>query len=285
MSVFISYSSLDSDFADKLALNLVKSRINVWLDKWAMQAGDSLLDKIQTGLTESSFLLVILSKNSVKSEWCKKEINSALMRELDEKKVVIIPILLEECSVPLFLKEKLYADFTTDFEKGFESLLRPLAKLFSDHMGRIEEGDNTTDIAVNWGLDKISKQFSLEIDTVTWYPKDKKTVLLQIKINGDKTATERYKAQFSSGLKHLMKDTLLRELMTNEATKDLNVLIKNDIVDPHLIKLKDNKLGLEFEIIIRGVLMGVDTGNDTLVNLIDFLEMVSSIYKKEKNVW
>ena len=285
MSVFISYSSLDSEFADKLAINLVKNRINVWLDKWAMQVGDSLLDKIQSALTDSSFLLVILSKNSVKSEWCRKEINSALMRELDEKKVVIIPILLEECEVPLFLKEKLYADFTKDFEKGFENLMRPLAKLFSDHMGRIEEGDKITDIAVNWGLDKITKQFALEIDTVTWYPKDKKTVLLQIKINGDNTATERYKSQYLSGLTHLMKDTLLRELMTNEVTKDLNVLIKNDIIDPHLIKLQDNKLGLEFEIIIRGVLMGVDTGNDTLINLIDFLEMVSSIYKKEENVW
>lgn len=281
MSVFISYSSKDSEFADKLAVNLAKKRINVWLDKWAMQPGDSLLDKIQSGLTDSSFLLVVLSKNSVESEWCKKEINSGLMRELEEKKVVIIPILLEECKVPLFLKEKLYADFTQDFEKGFEALIRPLAKLFSEHMGRIKEGDKTIDIAINWGLDKITQKFALEIDTVTWYPKDKKTVLLQIKINGDEKATERYKKQFTSGFTSLMKDSILLELMNNDATKDLNVLIKNDIVDPHLFKFKDKKTDIEFEIIIRGVLMGIDTGNDTLINLIDFLEMVSSIKKIE----
>src|SRR5688500_13908336 len=122
MSVFISYSTKDSDFVTQLSTELVKNRIHVWLDKWEMQPGDSLIDKIQSGLTESSFLLVVLSKNSVDSEWCKKEINSGLMRELKEKQVVVIPILLDDCNVPLFLQEKVYADFKNDFQSGFKAL-------------------------------------------------------------------------------------------------------------------------------------------------------------------
>ncbi|QHL87638.1 TIR domain-containing protein [Nibribacter ruber] len=285
MSVFISYSSKDSEFIERLSVNLVKNRINVWLDKWAMQPGDSLIDKIQQGLTDSSFLLVVLSNNSVESEWCKKELNSGLMRELEEKKVVVIPILLEKCKVPLLLKEKLYADFTEDFDKGFESLLRPLQKLSSEHLGRVKNGENTTDYAINWGLDKISKNFLLEIDVVTWYPKDQKTVLLQIIINGDNKATDRFKKQFLSGFSHLMKDALLLDLMSNKATKDLNILCRNDAIDPHLIRLHDSKNGIEFDIKIRGVLMGVDTGNDTLINLIDILEMITSIDKTKNYAW
>ncbi|EON79267.1 hypothetical protein ADIS_0272 [Lunatimonas lonarensis] len=38
------------------------------------------------------------------------------MRELNEKKIVVIPILLDNCKVPLFLQEKVYADFRTDFD-------------------------------------------------------------------------------------------------------------------------------------------------------------------------
>lgn len=279
MSIFISYSSLDSVFVDKLAVDLVKKRIVVWLDKWAMQPGDSLLDKIQSGLTDSSFLLVVLSNNSVRSEWCKKEINSALMRELEEKKVIIIPVLLEQCTIPIFLKEKLYADFTKEYEIGFEALIRPLATLYSANMGRVEDTDRVTDFAVNWGLDKINHQFILEIDIVTWYPQGKKTVLFQIKITGNDKATERFKTQHLSGLSHLMKDTLLQELLTNEVTKDLHVLITNDKVDPHIIKIQDNKLELEFDVVIRGVLMGVDNGNDILIHLQEFIQMIISIYK------
>lgn len=132
MSVFISYSSKDCNFVNKLSINLIQKKINIWLDKWEMQPGDSLINKIQTGFSESSFLLVVLlvvlSKNSVESEWCKKEINSILMREVEEKHGIIIPIHISDCIVPLFLKEKVYADFRSSFDEGFSSLLRPLQK-------------------------------------------------------------------------------------------------------------------------------------------------------------
>ena len=242
----------------------------------------TLLDKIQTGLTDSSFLLVVLTKNSVQSEWCKKELNSGLMRELGEKKVVIIPILKEDCEIPLFLKEKVYADFRNDFEEGLSSLLRPLQHLISEHMGRMKKDDYITDFAINWGFDKISKNFSLEIDSVTWYEKDKKTVLLQIKVDGDKNATERFKHQISVGMPSLMKETVMMELMTNKDFRDLNILIHNDKIDPYLFKIIDKKIPLAFKVIIKGVLMGVDTGNDLVVNLIDFLEMINGLTDKSK---
>lgn len=281
MSVFISYSSKDGEFVEKLSITLVQNRINVWLDKWAMQPGDSLIDKIQEGLTKSSFLLVVLSTNSIESEWCKKELNSGLMRELEEKEVVVIPILLEDCEIPLFLKEKLYSDFTKDFEEGFKSLIRPLRKLTSEHMGRSSDESKVTDFALNWGLDKVNHHFLLEIDTVTWYHKDKKTILLQITINGDEMVTERFKVQWKSNHKHLMKDTLLNVLKTNKDTKDISILCQSDKVDPLLIKIVDSNANLKFDVKIRGVVMGVDTGNDVVVNLIEILDMLDTLKRGE----
>ncbi|MGB0880606.1 MAG: toll/interleukin-1 receptor domain-containing protein [Polaribacter sp.] len=148
MSVFISYSTKDNKFVTQLSAELVKRRINVWLDKWEMKPGDSLIDKIQSGISDSSFLLVVLSENSIKSEWCKKELNSGLMRELNEKKVVVIPILIDDCKIPLFLQEKIYADFRTGFNNGFESLIRPLSKLSREKMGREIKKDITTDYSI-----------------------------------------------------------------------------------------------------------------------------------------
>lgn len=280
MSVFISYSSIDSPFVDNLAMELVKNRVHIWLDRWVMQVGDSLLEKIQEGLTESSYLLVVLSKESVKSDWCRKELNSMLMRELKIKKTVILPILIDDCEIPLFLQEKIYADFRTNFSVGFDALIKPLHKLISEHMGRITKGDYTTDFAINWGIDKIDHKFILNIDGVIFNPKGQKTILLQIIIKGDDSATERFNKQLDLGLYSVMKEALLLTMMSDPYISKLNILIQNDKIDPHLIKIHDKNLNLTFDTIIRGVVMGVDTGDDVIINLIDFLKDLQSVEPK-----
>jgi TIR domain len=80
-------------------------RHNVWLDKWELSVGDSLIDKIQDALTESSAILIILSRNSVTSNWCRKELNAGLIRELEEKKSILIPCVIDDCELPLFLRK------------------------------------------------------------------------------------------------------------------------------------------------------------------------------------
>ena len=121
--VFLCHSSSDKLFVDRLASDLEKVNIGVWYDKWEIKVGDSLIEKIQAGLENNDYLAVILSPESVKSEWVKKELNSALMKEIKEKKVVVLPCLLSDCSIPSFLSEKKYADFKDSYEDGFTDLL------------------------------------------------------------------------------------------------------------------------------------------------------------------
>ncbi|MDQ2771479.1 MAG: toll/interleukin-1 receptor domain-containing protein [Bacteroidota bacterium] len=271
----ISYSTKDSKFVDELSAELVKNRIQVWLDKWEMQPGDSLIDKIQNGISDSSFLLVVLSNNSVESEWCKKELNSGLMRELNEKKVVVIPILIDNCKIPLFLQEKVYADFREDFNSGLKSLLRPLSKLFSEHMGRQTKNEIVTDYAVSWGLNE-NGNFYLNIDLVNWYEKARKSFLLQIQVIGCKNATTRYLQQVKSGLNWLMKETVISVIIASKDFRELNILVDKDEVHNSYFKTKDIKMDISFDINLRAVLMGEDNGNDILINFIDFLEMLDS---------
>ena len=81
---------------------MVKRNAQVWIDRWQLNVGDSILQRVQDAITESDALLVVLSQDSVKSEWCKKELNSGLIRELDEKRVVVLPVLIDDCDIPLF---------------------------------------------------------------------------------------------------------------------------------------------------------------------------------------
>jgi len=129
MSVFISYSHEDSDFVDKLHEDMTKRDIPIYLDRIALNVGDSIISRIETAMEDSNLILVVLSPSSVKSNWCRLELNSGWVRELEETQVILVPILKEECKIPLFLKTKLYANFSESYEVGLNDLMRLLISL------------------------------------------------------------------------------------------------------------------------------------------------------------
>ena len=151
MPIFISYNHRDKDFANSLARNLVYARHNVWIDNWELNAGDSLLDKIQNAIGESDAILAILSENSIDSSWCKREINAGLMRELEERRAILIPCIVGDCEIPLFLRDKLYVDFRSNKGSAFELLDRSLRKISNPQQSRIDQQDFYTDWSVDWG--------------------------------------------------------------------------------------------------------------------------------------
>lgn len=123
---FISHSTKDKPFVRKLASDLVASGIKVWIDEQNILVGDSIPEKIAQGLAESDFFLIVVSENSVKSEWVKKELNSAIVHEIERRKVTILPIRLDGAKMPDAIKDKLYADFSKSYEDGLENLVRSI---------------------------------------------------------------------------------------------------------------------------------------------------------------
>jgi tetratricopeptide (TPR) repeat protein len=127
-TVFISYSSFDRTFAEKLSADLRDMGIGVWFDQWEIKVGDSLVEKIAKGIEENDFLAVVLSPASLESNWVNKELRTALYREIEQKSVFVLPILLSNCDLPLFLKEKKYADFRENYEAGLKQILNVILK-------------------------------------------------------------------------------------------------------------------------------------------------------------
>lgn len=123
---FLSHSSKDKTFIRQLAADLSRNNISVWLDEQMIKVGDSIADKISQGLAESDYFLVALSDDSVQSEWVKKELNQALLTEIEEKEVKVLPLLLSDCEIPILIKEKKYADFSQSYKSGLKSLLDAL---------------------------------------------------------------------------------------------------------------------------------------------------------------
>ncbi|MBE0672934.1 MAG: toll/interleukin-1 receptor domain-containing protein [Anaerolineales bacterium] len=127
--VFISHSSKDKALARRIASGLRQYGIDVWLDEWEIVVGHSITQKIQEGLGDCRFLALILTKHSIKSGWVEKEWQSRIGEEATNKRVSILPILADDCEIPILLRDKKYADFTKDFGIGFFTLLNSVRVL------------------------------------------------------------------------------------------------------------------------------------------------------------
>ena len=50
-SLFLSHSSVDKPFVEKLARGLERVGVEVWFDKWAIEVGESLSWQSEEGLS------------------------------------------------------------------------------------------------------------------------------------------------------------------------------------------------------------------------------------------
>ena len=110
-SVFLGHNSNDKLLARRLAKDLSYAGVTVWVDEAGIKLGDSLLAKIEDGIKGSDYLAVILSLHSIDSSWVQRELRIALMKEIEGCNIAVLPLLYQDCEMPAFLSDKLYADF------------------------------------------------------------------------------------------------------------------------------------------------------------------------------
>jgi formylglycine-generating enzyme required for sulfatase activity len=123
-SIFISHSSADASSALKLAEDLKRAGVEVWLDEWEIGVGERITQAIQEGLHKATHLAVWLTSASVESGWVEREWQSKYGSEIASGSIVVFPLLAEDCDIPLLLKDKRYADFRGDYAKGLGDLLK-----------------------------------------------------------------------------------------------------------------------------------------------------------------
>jgi hypothetical protein len=120
--VFISYSRKDIDFARKLAGDLEKAGFEVWWDISDLKGGDDWVQVIPAAIESSRYFIILLSPDSVLSQWVEKEYLHAL-----KLRMKILPVMIRPCTVPFALANINYLDFTAS--DPLDSLNKLLADL------------------------------------------------------------------------------------------------------------------------------------------------------------
>ncbi|HAS6231978.1 toll/interleukin-1 receptor domain-containing protein [Vibrio vulnificus] len=145
--VFISYSHDDQEhklWVLQLAHRLRNSGVDAILDQFRLGLGSDLSSFMEHSIDESDRIIMVCTDNYVKKAdsgkggvgYEKMIITSEYMRKIDSTKV--IPLIKQNGShdVPMFLKTKLFVDFskTDEYEVAFDELLREIhgVPLFSE---------------------------------------------------------------------------------------------------------------------------------------------------------
>ncbi|NTV45233.1 MAG: toll/interleukin-1 receptor domain-containing protein [Chlorobiales bacterium] len=93
-SCFISHSTKDKPFVEQLYAHLQANGVRCWYSEHDMQGGKTVYEQIDHAIRVHEKLLLILSENSMESDWVKTEIRKAKKREEKEGKRVLFPISL-----------------------------------------------------------------------------------------------------------------------------------------------------------------------------------------------
>lgn len=145
-SCFISYSGLDEEFARRLHGRLQQEHVRVWFAPHDIQGGKKLHEQIDEAIKVYDKLLILLSPNSLKSEWVMTELRKARKAERKTGKRKLFPVGLVdyatlqewECfdadggkDLAVEVREYFIPDFSNwkdhdAFEKGFARLLKDL---------------------------------------------------------------------------------------------------------------------------------------------------------------
>ena len=79
--VFVSHSSADKPLVHRLHAALEPHGVDLWIDRRQMAAGDGLDEEIRASIEAAAHFIVILSTESLESDWVEKEIEYALEKQ------------------------------------------------------------------------------------------------------------------------------------------------------------------------------------------------------------
>ena len=137
-SCFISYSSKDQLFVERLHADLQNKGVRCWFAPHDLPIGAKTWDAIDEAIRLRDKLLLILSKASIASEWVEDEVNKAYAEERSRKEVVLFPIRIDNAVMttpePWAVKlreQRNIGDFRqwkkpAEYQKSLERLLRDL---------------------------------------------------------------------------------------------------------------------------------------------------------------
>ncbi len=160
--IFISHASVDKALVRTLSGDLNLLGVDVWLDEWELEAGDSLSRCLGQALESSRFVGVVITPTFCDSEWCLDELGQALSREKRSGQKVVIPLLAHVATPPPLIEDRINVNLLQNYEKAVAELSAVVHGINRRRLSEclavceIRSLGDAYEVLVNCGWDQVS---------------------------------------------------------------------------------------------------------------------------------
>jgi hypothetical protein len=135
---FISYATVDQEFVSRLYNQLRAHGIECWYAQEDLKIGDPIRQRIQEAIRVCDKLILVLSNQSVRSNWVEQEVETAFDEENRRGRLILLPLRIDDTPmetdkawVAAIRRTRNIGDFrdwtdTMQFKHSFSRLLRDL---------------------------------------------------------------------------------------------------------------------------------------------------------------
>jgi hypothetical protein len=127
--VFICHSHEDNEVTERVVADLRAAGVDVWIDT-AEIAHDDFQDRINAGLMDRDWLILIETPEALHSPWVRREVNAALQLKDQGRLRDVIPLVVKPCvssDVPPLWAILHHYDATVDYPRALQGLLRAVS--------------------------------------------------------------------------------------------------------------------------------------------------------------
>jgi hypothetical protein len=226
--LFICHCHRDKSFARRLAQDLSALSVPVWFDEWELAIGDSLHECIGVAIEKAAYVGILLSPDSINSQWCRSELDQALTREKRTGRNILLPLLYRRVTPPPFLEGRIYLNFTRSYFGSLAALAGQLHGIKQSRLMQllyVKKPKSLEDVKV------ILTSESLNPINVINLPEDKYRI---IRKELESVGVNIRRDMFQIGgmnLLHPDGDTMSNALLIDSAIKEKTSPNANDIVD------------------------------------------------------
>lgn len=121
---FLSHAHADKEFVNQLHSWVSEvAEIPIWYDTSNLSASATISTELANAITQCQSMIIVLSKESIRSGWVEEEYNAAIGQRAKYKRYRIIPIRIDDCEIPGFLQTTKWIEISDkkfDMKAAFE---------------------------------------------------------------------------------------------------------------------------------------------------------------------
>lgn len=145
--LFISHNKADKPFAERLGAAIEADTngpaLRVFLDKWDIGPGADIPIELERALDDSRHIGLVLSPDSLKSQWVTLERSAAIAGDPAARKARLVPLLRRDVDLPSMLERLNFLDFRRDAD--FDAALDQLVRFLRGHPPRRGEAGRSAE--------------------------------------------------------------------------------------------------------------------------------------------